>query len=100
MREKGVEGMLFEVIVAYFGGRYQRVNVGHSFSDYVETRHGGPQGSVIMLFAPLEVGKHGLRPERGFRPEGLYRYYHSKKKKRVTLMRPKTFIFETRETFL
>ena len=53
LRDEGISGMLFEVLVAYYAERYQRVNVGQSFSDYVETLHGGPQGSVIMLFAWL-----------------------------------------------
>ena len=28
------KGRLFSVIVAYFAGRYQRVNVGDSYSNY------------------------------------------------------------------
>ena len=51
LRKEGITGRLFDVLVAYFAGRFYRVNVGHSFSEYVETCHGGPQGSVIMLFA-------------------------------------------------
>ena len=49
----GITGKLFSVIVAYFAGRYQRVNVGNDHSDYVETTSGGPQGSVIVLFCWL-----------------------------------------------
>ena len=41
------------MVVAYFSSRHQRVKVGTAFSEYVETCDGGPQGSVIMLFAWL-----------------------------------------------
>ena len=35
IREEGIDGLLFEVIVAYFSGRHQRVRVNNSFSEYV-----------------------------------------------------------------
>ena len=50
LREMGITGRLFSVLVSYFAGRYQRVNVEDAYSEFVETIHGGPQGSVIVLF--------------------------------------------------
>ena len=53
LREMGITGRLFSVLVSYFAGRYQRVNVENAYSEFVETIHGGPQGSVIVLFCWL-----------------------------------------------
>ena len=51
LRNMGVENTLFRFLVSYFHSRCQRVCVDESFSDYVETVRGGPQGSVIVLFS-------------------------------------------------
>ena len=49
----GIRGRLFSFIVSYFHSRRQRVRIGDTFSEYVDVRNGGPQGSVIVLFTWL-----------------------------------------------
>ena len=49
----GVRGKLFSFLISYFHDRRQCVKVGNSYSDFVTTRNGGPQGSTIVLFVFL-----------------------------------------------
>ena len=51
--EYGVHGLLLGSLIGYFFNREQRVRVGDSLSDFIVTRNGGPQGSVITLFCWL-----------------------------------------------
>jgi len=46
----GVTGRLFKFLVSYFHDRKQCVRIGNTQSDFVVTKAGGPQGSVIILF--------------------------------------------------
>ena len=53
LRKMGVTDRLFSLVAAYFCERRQRVKVGDSYSDFVLTKMGGPQGSVITLLVWL-----------------------------------------------
>ena len=49
----GVHGKLLTCLISYFHDRRQRVRVDNAYSDILVTNNGGPQGSVITLFAWL-----------------------------------------------
>jgi len=51
--KNGVRVRLFDFICGFFFERFQRVRVGQACSEYAQTTHGGPQGSVITLFCWL-----------------------------------------------